>query len=396
MKILQVHNEYQIPGGEEVVVAAENSMLKQYGHEVQQWIVNNSLIQNLGVFAKAKVSLQSIWSSDSYSEMKTYLQQHKPDIVHVHNTIPLLTPSVYAACHDSKVPVVQTLHNYKLICPGSNLYRNQRVCESCIEKPFPYPALIHGCYRKDYISTAFAVTSLVANRARGTYQNDVDIYIALTEFARQKFIEGGLPAEQVVVKPNFVSTHIEPGTHAGGYALFVGRLIPQKGVKTLLQAWHLLGNTIPLKVVGRGELETLFENDLPQGVEYLGALPREQVLDLMQNATLLVFPTEWYETFGLVVIEAFTTGLPVVASSIGGVVEIVKDGVSGWHFKPGDAEDLAHTVQVAWSDQIELQRRGKLARKQYEEYYSVAKNHELTMNVYQTAIDRFRLGVQQN
>ncbi|MEC4813478.1 MAG: glycosyltransferase family 4 protein [Scytonema sp. PMC 1069.18] len=389
MKILQVHNEYQYIGGEEVVIAAEQTMLQNYGHHVFQWILDNSILQNYNFLKKAKYAVQSIWSFDSYLQLKKKLQECRPNIVHVHNTVPLLSPSIYAACHDSYVPVVQTLHNYKFICPGSNLYRNHRICEECVGKKFTYPALVHGCYRKDYVSTWFAVMGLTVNRLRGTYQHEIDTYIALTEFARQKFIEGGLPSEKIAVKPNFITHDIKLGNHKGGYALFVGRLIPQKGVETLLQAWNLLDSCIPLKIVGRGSLETLFKSNLPEGVEYLDALPRDKVLQLMQDASLLVFPTEWYETFGLVIIEAFATGLPVVASRTGGVIEIVKDGLSGWHFRPGDPQDLARVVQSAWSHPGELQRRGILARKEYEDYYSVEKTYQTTINIYKKAIDNF-------
>jgi glycosyltransferase involved in cell wall biosynthesis len=390
VKILQVHNEYQHLGGEEVVVAAENAMLRQYGHETQQWIVKNSGIQDASVLAKAKIALQSVSSRDSYLQMKKLLQDFQPDVVHVHNTVPLISPSVYAACHSASVPVVQTLHNYRLICPGLYLYRDGHICEDCVGKFVQYPGVLHGCYRNSHAQTAVSVAGLTTHQLRGTYKNDVDIYIALTRFARQKFIQGGLPADKIAVKPNFVSSDIKPGTHTGSYALFVGKLVQYKGIETLLQAWHLLNEPIPLKVVGQGPLEILLKSNLPSGVEYLGPLPRHQVLSLMQNASFLVFPSEWYEPFGMVIIEAFTTGLPVVASRLAGITEIVRDGSSGWHFTPGDAQDLARTVQQAWSEPNELRRRGALARKQYDDCYSMEKNYQMTISIYQTAIDWFK------
>ena len=386
MKIIQVHNAYQHTGGEEVVVAAEYEMLKQYGHEIHQWIVENSGIESINTITKAKIALQSIWSYDSYEKISKKLQDLKPDLVHVHNTIPLISPSVYGACHDAGIPVVHTLHNYKLICPGAYLYRDAGVCEDCIGKLVPYPGLIHSCYRDNRSQTAVAVAGVTTHRLRGTYKNEVDIYIALTRFARQKFIEGGLPTEKIAVKPNFVNSNIEIGEHTGGYALFVGKLVQYKGIETLLKAWHLLDEAIPLKVVGQGPLEILLKSNLPNNVEYLGPLPRDKVINLMQNATFLIFPSEWYEPFGMVVAEAFATGLPVIASRIGGITEIVKEGYSGWNFTPEDAQELAHTVQRAWSDNTELQRRGVMARKQYEDYYSLEKNYQMIMSIYETAI----------
>jgi glycosyltransferase involved in cell wall biosynthesis len=390
VRILQVHNEYQHSGGEEVVVAAENAMLKHYGHETQQWILKNSGIKDVPALAKAKIAVQSVWSSESYQQMKKLLQDFQPDVVHVHNTVPLISPSVYTASHSAGVPVVQTLHNYRLICPGLYLYRDGHICEDCVRKFVRYPGVLHGCYRNSHGQTAVSVAGLTTHQLRGTYKNDVDIYIALTRFARQKFIEGGLPADKIAIKPNFVNSDIQPGAHTGGYVLFVGKLVQYKGIETLLQAWHLLDEAIPVKVVGQGSLEILLKSNLPSGVEYLGPLPRDKVLSLMQEASFIVFPSEWYEGFPMTIAEAFATGNPVVASRLAAMAEIVRDGSSGWHFTPGDAQDLARAVKQVWSDPSELRRRGALARKQYDECYSMEKNYQMTISIYQTAIDWFK------
>ncbi|BAZ42355.1 glycosyl transferase, group 1 family protein [Calothrix sp. NIES-4101] len=392
MKIIQVHNAYQHMGGEEVVVAAEYEILKQYGHEIQQWIVENSGIENSNFLTKAKIGLQSIWSAESYRNIHNKIQDFQPDIVHVHNTIPLISPSVYAACNDTGIPVIHTLHNYKLICPGAYLYRDDGICEECIGKSIPSPAVIHGCYRGSRSQTTVAVAGLINHRFKKTYKNDVDIYIALTRFARQKFIEGGLPAEKIAVKPNFVTSDIQVGEHTGGYALFVGKLVQYKGIETLLKAWHLLKKDIPLKIVGQGPLEILLQSNLANNVEYLGSLPRDKVIHLMQNASVLIFPSEWYEGFPMTITEAFATGLPAIASRVGGITELVKEGYSGWDFTPKDAQDLAHTVEQAWSDTTELKRRGVMARKQYEDHYSPDKNYQMIINIYKTAINWHKTG----
>lgn len=387
MKILQVHNAYQHAGGEEVVVDAEYKMLKHYGHEVEQWIVKNSNLDNASFLTKVKIGLQSIWSSESYVQACDYLEEFQPDIVHVHNTIPQISPSVYAACHDLGIPVVHTLHNYKLICPGAYLYRDGKTCEDCIRKAIPYPSIIHSCYRDSRSQTALAVAGLTTNKALNTYQNHVDIYIALTRFARKKFIEAGLPVEKIAVKPNFVSSNIQVGAHQGKYALYVGKLVEYKGIETLLNAWHLLGEDIPLKIAGQGPLEILLKSNLPNNVEYLGVLPRNEILELMQNASVLIVPSEWYEPFGMVIAEAFATGLAVIGSRLGGIPELVKEGLSGWLFDPQNPEDLANTVKQAWSDTNELRRRGNIARKQYEDYYSLEKNYQMITSIYKTAIN---------
>ncbi len=386
MKILQIHNAYQHVGGEEIVLAAEYEMLEKYGHKIDQLIVQNTSLEDVNLFDKAKMAYQSIWSHDSYINIKQKLQELQPDIVHVHNTIPLISPSVYTACRDAAIPVVHTLHNYKLICPGAYFYRDGNLCEECIGKTLPYPAITHGCYRSSSVQSAIAAVGLATNRLRKTFQNNIDIYIALTNFARKKFIAGGLPAEKIAVKPNFVSADIQPGNHQGEYALFVGKLVEYKGIETLLEAWHLLDEKIPLKIVGQGPLEIVLKSNLPSNVEYLGPQPREKVLQLMKDSSFVVFPSQWYEGFPMTIAEAFATGSPVVAAKLAAAAEIVRDGFSGWHFTPGDAKDLAQKVKLAWSDKAELHRRGLLARKQYDDCYSLERNYDMTMSIYKTAI----------
>lgn len=392
MKILQVHNAYQHISGEEFVVAAEQDILKDYNHDVQQWFIQNTGLDNVNFAVKANIALQSIWSGQSYRQMTKKLKEFQPDVVHVHNTIPLISPSVYAACSDAGIPVVHTLHNYKLICPGAYLYRQGKICEDCVGKTVAYPSVVNGCYRGSSAQTAVTAAGLTFNHLRKTYQNNIDIYITLTQFARHKFIEAGIAAEKIAVKPNFVSSKIQVGEHQGGYALYVGKLVQYKGIETLLKAWHSLNEKIPLKIVGKGPLEILLKSNLPQGVEYLGSAPRDKVIHLMQNASVLIFPSEWYEPFGMVAAEAFATGLPVIGSRIGGIPEIVKEGYSGWNFNPEDAQDLAHTVKLAFSNTAELQRRGVMARQQYEDCYSPDKNYQMLMNIYETAIEWNQVG----
>ncbi|MGF1512399.1 MAG: glycosyltransferase family 4 protein [Elainellaceae cyanobacterium] len=387
MKVLQIHNAYQHVGGEEVVVESEKNLLLQYGHEVKQWILHNTEIPNSNISSKFSIAVDSVWSTKSIRQIKEIVRDFEPDITHVHNTIPQISPSVYAACKSLNVPVVHTVHNYKLICPGAYLYRDGKICEECVGKFFPTPAVVHGCYRGNRAQTAVVTAGLVANRIKKTYSNDIDIYIALTRFARQKLIDGGLPAEKIAIKPNFVSSNVQKGSHSDNYALFVGKMVKYKGIETILRAWELLRDDIPLKVIGQGPLEIVMKSNLPQNVEYLGRLPREEVLRLMQNAKVFVFPSEWYEGFPMAIVEAFATASPVVAANCGAAGEIVKDGISGWHFEPGNHHDLARVVQDIWSDSDELKRRGTLARKQYDECYAPERNYEMLMSIYSTAIE---------
>jgi len=388
MKILQVHEAYQFFSGEDVVVEAEYEMLREAGEEVQQWIEYNDVLNNMHLLQQVLIASSSIWSLTSYREAKQRLESFRPDVVHVHNTIPLISPAIYTASFKLHIPVVQTLHNFKTVCPGAFMYRAGKTCDDCLGKRFPYPALLHGCYRTNRLHTAVAVAGLVANRTIGSYHKHVSSYIALTQFAREKYIEGGLPAERIEVKPNFVDSGICCGNHNGDFALFAGKLEPFKGVLTLLKAWTQLEEHIPLKIVGRGPLETNLKSKMPQRVELLGSLPREEVIRLMQEAAVVIFPSEWYEGFPMTITEAFATGTAVIASRLAAMAEIVRDGDSGWHFRPGDWIDLAAKVAGAWANPSEMRRRGERARQQYEQMYCSEKNYDLLMDIYRKAIAR--------
>ena len=368
------------------MVRAECEMLRAFGDTVEQWVEDNAALPTRGFLNLGRMALCSIWSLPSFRETRRRVAAFNPDVVHVHNTVPMISPSVYTACYRLRIPVVHTLHNYKLVCPGAFLFRDGAVCETCSAKTAPYPAVLHGCYRRSRMQSAVAALGLVFNRTIGTYRRHVTRYIALTDFSRDVFIRAGLPADSIDVKPNFVAEEIEPGSHNGKYALFVGKIERLKGVPTLLNAWQMLEKTVPLKVVGRGSLDSALRSAALPGVSVLGPLPRERVIGLMQDASLLVFPSAWYEAFPMVIAEAFATGTPVVAARLGAMKEIVRDGRSGWHFSPGNPADLAAVIRWAWADPAEMRRRGRLARRQYEKEYCPAVNYPRLMEIYRRAI----------
>ena len=250
MRILTIHNYYQQAGGEDVVFEGEASLLRQHGHEVVEYRQDNAQIHRL---SRPVIASHAIWSRPVYRALQRLLRDVEPDVTHLHNIFPLISPAAYYASRKAGVPVVQTLHNYRLLCPAATFLRNGQLCEECLGKTFPWPAVLHACYHRSYAQSAVTAGMLTVHRWLKTWRDQVDIYIALTEFSRRKFIEGGLPAEKIVVKPHFV--YPDPGCRAGsgGYALYVGRLSAQKGVMTLLQAWQQLPG-IPLKVVGDGPL----------------------------------------------------------------------------------------------------------------------------------------------
>jgi glycosyltransferase involved in cell wall biosynthesis len=381
MRILSVHNCYQIRGGEDESRQAEERLLREMGHQVEVYEEHNDSIATMSSLG---VASRTIWSQEAYQIIKQQLNKQTHDLVHVQNFFPLISPSIYYAAKAEKVPVVQTLRNYRLLCPNALFFRDGKVCEDCLGKFVPLPGVVHGCYRESRVASATVATMLTLHRTLRTWTQMVDIYIALTEFARQKFIEGGFPAEKIVVKPNFVHPDPGSGSGRGGYALFVGRLSVEKGLDTLLAAWEHLGGHIPLKIVGEGPLADQVESAtkrLPQ-VEWLGRRPMKEVYTLMGEAMFLIFPSKWYETFGRVAVEAFAKGTPVIAANIGAIAELIDSGRTGLVFPPGDSEKLAAQVEWAISHPTELAQMRREARAEFETKYTAYKNYQRLMEIY--------------
>ncbi len=392
MKVLVVHNAYQQRGGEEAVVEAETRLLETYGHPVVRYQRHNDELLTRGKLAGIGAAVATVWSSRSFHETERLIKETRPDVAHFHNTFPLISPSAYYACARAKVAVVQTLHNYRLLCPAAKLLRDGKVCEECLGRATAWPAVVHGCYRGSRSATAAATGMLAVHRWMGSWRHKVDAYIALSEFARMKFIEGGLPAERIVVKPNFVPGDVASRTRPGNYVLFVGRISEEKGPQVLLSAWRDLGANIPLRIAGDGALLEWLSREiracpLPH-VELLGNCTSEEVRALMRGARFLVFPSVWYEGFPMTVAEAFASGLPVVASRLGSLSEIVQPDVTGIHFEPGNPVDLAAKVQWAWDHPEEMARMGRAARTEYEGKYRAAANYAMLTDIYRAAMAR--------
>jgi len=388
MKIIIVHNTYKQQGGEDVVFQQERQLLEREGHDVQVYCRSNFEIDAYPGVKRLVLLQKAIWSQDTYRDFGDMLRREKPDVVHIHNTWVMISPSIYQACKDAGVPVVQTFHNYRLMCPAGTFFRDGKTCEECLDHG-QWRSVLHGCYRDSRVTTAGMALTLATHRRRGTWAG-IDIYIALSEFSRKKFLRGGFPAEKLFVKPNFV--HPDPGmsTDKGDYALFIGRLSPEKRVSTVLEAWGQLGTAIPLHIVGGGpEAVQLEQQAGVQGlshVHFQGHLPREQALTFMRRARFLVFSSEWYENFPVTIAEAFACGVPVICSRMGAMEEIIDDGRTGLHFTPGDSGDLAEKVRWAWSHPERMQEMGMAARKEYENKYTAEKNYPMLMEIYRHAV----------
>jgi len=380
MRILQVHNRYQQSGGEDTVVAAERQLLSSAGHHVDLYQVDNDGIGSL--MSKLLTAARVAYSRPARDRLRGVLATARPDVVHVHNLFPLLTPSILDACRDEGVPVVQTLHNFRYVCAGALLLRDGRPCEDCLHGS-AYQAALHGCYRGSRAGSLAVAHMIETHRRRGTWHDKVARFIALTEFGRERFSAAGFPADRIVVKPNFVADAGPPradGPRRGG--LFVGRLSPEKGVDHLIEAWRDIDH--PLTVIGDGPDGARLRAMAPPTVVFLGAVGRERVRQEMERAAMLFMPSIWYETFGMVVVEAMAAGLPVMASRIGGLPELVQDGRTGLLVDPGNPAAWRHAARCVLQDPERLRAMGTHARSVFEGRFSARENLRLLEGIYRS------------
>ena len=387
LRVLLAHNRYMERGGEDLAYEADVALLRRHGHFVAELIEDNSRIGGMG---QARLAARTIWSTDSRKRVAELIEETHPDVIHFHNTFPLLSPSVYSVSASYGMPVVQTLHNFRLLCLNGLFYRDGHVCEDCMGRFFPWPGVLHACYRRSRPASGVVAAMLSFHRLLGTWGKMVDTYIVLTNHAKEKFIQGGLPKEKVVVRPNFVDP--DPGGSEGEakpYALFVGRLSREKGVQILLTAWGLVRG-IPLVMIGDGplssELKGLVKSLELSNVKLMGRQPHPQVLTALKRARFLVVPSDCYEAFPLAVVEAFATGVPVVASCLGAMAEIVYDRRTGLLFEPGNAEDLADKVNWLWSHPDESEAMGREARQEFELKYTAEQGYQGLMAIYNELI----------
>ncbi len=384
MKILMVHESYQQPGGEDVSVGADIELLRSHGHDVIEYRRHNRDVNSHGAI---QLGLTTVWSQSSYRELHALVIREKPEIVHFHNTFPLISPSGLWAAKRAGARVVQTLRNYRLACPNALFFRNGHVCEACLHWPVPLPGIVHGCYRHNRLATAAVAAMLMTHRTIRTWHRAVDVFVVLTKFQKGKLAAGGFPESKMMIRPNFISPDPGPGPGDGGYALFAGRLTREKGVRTLLKAWTALGLPIPLLVAGGGPLEhdIRFATETNPSVTYLGPQQHEHVIELMKKAACLVFPSEWYETFGRTIIEAFAVGTPVVAATGGAAEELIQHGSTGALFPSGDAEALAEAVSGIVGKRDLYQTMRAACRREYLEKYTAERAYDRLLDAYHTA-----------
>jgi glycosyltransferase involved in cell wall biosynthesis len=384
LNILVVHNFYQQPGGEDQVFAEECQLLRTRGHSVTTFTIHNDSVSEMGKLALAG---KTFWNSDTYRQLNEIVRRERVEIAHFHNTFPLISPAGYYAARDAGARVVQTLHNYRLMCPAATFFRDGHVCEECLGRT-PWPAVQHACYRDSRLASAVAAGMLTRHRMKGTYERAIDVYVALTSFARGKFLEAGFPASRIVVKPNFVDPDPGVGAGNGDYVAFVGRLSPEKGLGTLLKAWESVPAGAKLKILGDGPLREEVKHAASRlsGVEYLGRRPSSEVYAIVADAKALIFPSQWYEGLPRTIIESYATGTPVIASRLGSMSELVETGRTGMLFEPGNAIDLALRLAELLSDPEFPRRLRGGAREKYLRDYTAERNYPMLMEAYRQAL----------
>jgi len=390
MRILLIHNLYRsrAPSGEDIVFNDECELLRTYGHEVVTYERRNDDIAAFSLREKAAILWQATWSRRSYAEIRALIRHSKPDVAHFHNTFPLISPSAYYACQAEGVPVVQTFHNFRFFCASGAFFRGRRVCEECLKYGAWY-SLGHGCYRDSKAQTLPLAAMIWLHQQKDTWTQQIDVFIALTEFARKKYIQAGLPADRVVIKPNFMNEPPEPCYENQGYVIFLGRLSPEKGVETLLAAWKKFPD-IPLKILGdgvqRSELEGIAQKAGLSNVEFLGFLPHAEAGQWLRNARFMVMPSIWYESFPLTIREALAGGKPIVASRLGAMATLIEDGKTGLLFEPGNPDDLAAKLRWLIENEDIAVQMGKAARAEFEAKYMADRNYRILMHTYEMAM----------
>ncbi len=391
MKVLLGHCFYRssAPSGEDSVYRNEKALLQDNGIEVIPFEKHNDDIEGLNFIGNLNLARNTVWNNAASEEIKQLIIKAKPDLAHFHNTFPQMSQSVYKTCQALGVPVVQTLHNFRFVCASALLQRNGSPCEDCLGTNL-IPAIKHKCYRGSLIATLPLVSNIVFNQLNGNLEKNVNKYISMTEFTRSRLVKGGLPENKFSVKPNFVTDPGEPSYTMGNYAIYVGRLTDEKGVRTLIDAWMFLPPEIRLVVVGDGELMPTLKQQVSLhnlNVEFVGYKKREDVFELIQNSRFLIVPSECYEGFPVAVVEAFAKGKLVVASAIGSLNEIVEEDKTGSKFTAANPQSLSSTIENLWYDEEKILRLSHHARETYLAKFTAEQNFKQLISIYNDCLE---------
>ncbi|MCU0437703.1 MAG: glycosyltransferase family 4 protein [Raineya sp.] len=386
MKILQIHNQYLHKGGEDSTVANEKDLLISYGEHVEQLFFDNSKISG---FEKVKMLYKSIYNRNSSILLREKISSFKPDVIHTHNFFYVASPSIFYEAKRQQIPVVSTLHNFRLICSGSLLLRDGKTCELCTKAKFPIAGIKHKCFQDSTLKTAQLTFTTGIHKVLGTWKNKIDKFITFTEFTKQKLLKSSLqlPSEKLVIKPNFVSDMgFEPSGSRKNYFLYVGRLSQEKGIEVVLKATN--HHKFPLEIIGSGDLEPMVKEYVSSNphITYHGFQNKDFILEKMKAAKALIIPSVCYEGMPLALLECFSTGTPVIISDIDNLNEMVTNHQNGLHFKTGDAEDLA--IKIAYFEKNDFKHFYENARNTYLTKYTPEINYKILMEIYQSVIKK--------
>jgi glycosyltransferase involved in cell wall biosynthesis len=396
MRVLLVHNYYgsAAPSGENVAFEAEYELLKSYGHEVHAHTTHSDSLRSRGKIGWLQAAAITPWNPAALRQMKRLVRELDPDVVHFHNTFPLMSPSVLRACSGTRSAAVITLHNYRVACAAGTAMRDGRACTDCLNQHSVVPALRYGCYKDSRFATLPLAAMIALNRTIGTMEH-VDAFITLTHFQRRLIVVAGLPADRIHVKPHFYFNPRQPipWNIRHPCAVIIARLSPEKGIRDALDAWASWGAESPsLEIIGDGpervELEARTRLlGLSGKVTFHGQLSFGQAQSILADSRLLLVPSRFLETFSMVLREAFALGVPVAASRIGALSELVVEGVNGEFYSAGDPADLLRVVRMLWLDQARLEREAGGARQCYEANLTAGGNHSHLMRIYAAAIE---------
>ena len=387
MKILLIHNKYFHRGGEDLVYESERDILIRNGHEVESMVFTNEQISSL--WTKLTVALGAVYNRKSHRLLLEKIKSFGPDVIHVHNFFHIASPSIFFAAYSSGVPVVMTLHNFRLICPSATLFFEGDIYEKSVDKIFPMDAVLKGVYRNSRVETLLVVLVTGIHKLLGTWRGKVNQYIALTDFSRRKILGSSLKIteNQIVVKPNFVEDYGANLLLRSEHFLYVGRLSEEKGIKMLLESASKQSE-ITYKIIGDGPLRAYVEDFAAThtNVEYLGFRDKEYIISELKQAKALVFPSQWYEGFPMTILEAFSCGTPVIASDLGGPGEVITHGTNGLLFDYHSSDALLLAIDRLRKKGALYQQLSRNARRSYEELYTPESNYHQLMKIYTKAI----------
>ncbi len=393
MRILLVHNYYNsdFPSGENQAFEVEKRMLIFYGHDVEVFTYHSDTIKKSSIFTLLRVSLFVAWNPAAYIKIKKVLTQFKPDVVHIHNTYPLISPSIFYAISPT-IATIMTLHNYRLTCANGIPFRNNKICIECINKRSIFPSLYHKCYKNSLLYTIPSATNIALHRLLKTWKNKVNSFIVLTEFQKKMIIKSGIiSSDSVYIKPNFYMGKPVATSYRDrlDYVVFVGRLSSEKGLETLIDAWCILGDNAPeLRLIGDGPLKESLEKKAAgmRSIHFLGQVDPKGVKVHIAHAKLLILPSKCFEGFPMVLHEAFAFGTPVLVSDMDPLTSIVINNVNGLIFKTNSPSSLVSTFLNAWRSPSLLRRLSVGSRHSYDENYNMDVSYKKLIQIYEQSI----------